>query len=748
VIRRCALVLSLLCAAPLAAQPVEFDPADFGKVILAPKQSAGGGGLTFEQAFGDYQNEPILTYGDNSLPRRLGRPVGRLDVLYDNGKTGVCTAFIVDAQHILTNNHCIPGVGAAGVEAAQFVAGFVDGAQARGAEKFQVSTRPVETSVPLDYSVLRVFGDPSARFGKVDLAVEAPEDAELLWIIGHPQGQAQHISREGCAADDPAVSPEGKLVHSCDTLGGNSGSPVFRITDRKVVALHHAGDNRTGYNFAIPMARILAESAVLKAAVPVAPVPKAPQVDARCEAMLEAAPDYGCAGYETFLETCEAHPLAAMVSRHAERVCELEAAEDARRLAAVPEDKAPAAPAVAKPPAEETARDDAPPAEADAPAPEAPAEKIVDLDALSRDALEEWARKTAREIEEVLDDTGWARADAINAKILTEIFAEAMDGNPLAAPARATVAPHVAKILEIHAKVEEIYAARDLEDKKILARVRGDLAAIKEGTETAARGSAADLLAKLQFYTAERDRLKPLATDVKKQREAAMKALSATLSEPDPGPLAGLTIEFHERTTTLLGFTVEDLVAQNVTYHFLPAPEGHVAYLRCDEGNSTCDGFVQRDGFKFVTGIYSSDLLAPGKDLAAEDLLNAPTATTVEISDERGGSFYPLRDGKRLSWSEAWDWDADPEPEEIYQMSLVQRCCEIHATSNSGRRLVWEIEYTFEGEFLKATYSEWFDPGLGWINRSQGTHLQKDKSEGQRSTTYNKTLRRVISRPD
>ncbi|MBV6637306.1 MAG: hypothetical protein KI788_15560, partial [Mameliella sp.] len=69
-IRRCAVVLSLLCAAPLAAQPVEFDPADFGKVILASRQSAGGGGLTFEQAFGDYQNEPILTYGENSLPRR------------------------------------------------------------------------------------------------------------------------------------------------------------------------------------------------------------------------------------------------------------------------------------------------------------------------------------------------------------------------------------------------------------------------------------------------------------------------------------------------------------------------------------------------------------------------------------------------------------------------------------------------------------------------------------------------------
>ncbi|MBY6119141.1 trypsin-like serine peptidase [Mameliella alba] len=747
-IRRCALVLSLLCAAPLAAQPVEFDPADFGKVILAPKQSAGGGGLTFEQAFGDYQNEPILTYGENSLPRRLGRPVGRLDVLYDNGKTGVCTAFIVDAQHILTNNHCIPGVGGVGVEAAQFVAGFVDGAQARGAEKFQVSTRPVETSVPLDYSVLRVFGDPSARFGKVELAIEAPEDAELLWIIGHPQGQAQHISREGCAADDPAMSPEGKLVHSCDTLGGNSGSPVFRITDRKVVGLHHAGDNRTGYNFAIPMARILAESAVLKAAAPVAPVPKAPQVDARCEAMLEAAPDYGCAGYETFLETCEAHPLAAMVSRHAERVCELEAAEDARRLAAVPEEKAPDAPAVAKPPIEETARDDALPADPDAPAPEDPAEDIVDLDALSRDELEDWARKTARDIEEVLDDTGWARADAINAKILTEMFAEAMDENPLAAPARAAVAPHVAKILEIHAKVEEIYGARDLEDKRILARVRGDLAVIREGTEAAAREAAADLLAKLQLYKTERDRLSPLATEAKEQRKAAMKALSATLIEPDPGPLAGLQFVMRERTTFFTEDELDDSSALDVAYHFLPAPDGHVAYLWCEEGNSKCQGFVQRDGFKFVAADYSASGLEPGKGATAADILNDRAASKVETTEETGGPFYPMRNGKRMTWTENWDWDTDPEPEAIYRMSLVQRCCEIYATSNSGRRLVWEIEYTFETDNLQASYTHWFDPGLGWVISSRGRQVQTGTSKGERGRSINKTLRRVISRPD
>lgn len=305
-------VLGLLTAAPLCAQPVEFDPSDFGKIVVAPRQSAGTG-IVLEQAFGDYQNEPVISYGEKSIARRLGHPVGRLDILYKNGKTGYCTAFIVDTEHLVTNHHCIPGIGDVGAQAAQFVAGYIDPAHPDSAEKFQVAVEPVETNTTLDYSVLRVFGDPSARYGEVKLANADPEPSEFLWIIGHPQGQAQHISREGCAAGDPPVSTEGKVVHTCDTLGGNSGSPVFRISDRAVVALHHAGDNRTGFNFAIPMTRILKNSKVLKAS--------ATETKGACEVLWSAAEQHGCLGYKTFLDQCGTHPLAALARGLADQSC-------------------------------------------------------------------------------------------------------------------------------------------------------------------------------------------------------------------------------------------------------------------------------------------------------------------------------------------------------------------------------------------------------------------------------------------
>jgi phosphoribosylaminoimidazole-succinocarboxamide synthase len=318
------------------AQPVEFDPDDFGKIVIQPRQATGGD-LTFEQAFGEYQNEPIITYGENSPAVRLGKPIGRLDMMYVNGKTGYCTAFIVDEEHIVTNHHCVPGMDGdptgkvSNVQAAQFVAGYIKPGRAAGVDRYTVSPQIVETNRELDYTVLKVFGNPSAKYGLMELAAEDPEDGEFLWIIGHPQGQSQHISREGCAAAAPAISDEGKLVHTCDTLGGNSGSPVIRISDKRVIGLHHAGDNRTGFNMAIPMRRILAQSRVLHAAAPPQPVQppvvvnppvvKPPVQVSLCDALWNEAKSLGCGGYEAYMEQCSTHTFAIMAKAMIAREC-------------------------------------------------------------------------------------------------------------------------------------------------------------------------------------------------------------------------------------------------------------------------------------------------------------------------------------------------------------------------------------------------------------------------------------------
>ena len=70
-----------------------FDRASFGSVVLSRTQAVGTD-IQLESAVGLYNNEPIRNYGSDSVFAKIGRSVGRLDVLTDKGNFP-CTAFIV-----------------------------------------------------------------------------------------------------------------------------------------------------------------------------------------------------------------------------------------------------------------------------------------------------------------------------------------------------------------------------------------------------------------------------------------------------------------------------------------------------------------------------------------------------------------------------------------------------------------------------------------------------------------------------
>ena len=78
-----------------------FDRASYkhDTVVLSQPQS-GGTRLQLEAAVGSYNNELIGTYGSDSAFARIGKSVGRLDVVTDNG-VFPCTAFIVSKKYIL-----------------------------------------------------------------------------------------------------------------------------------------------------------------------------------------------------------------------------------------------------------------------------------------------------------------------------------------------------------------------------------------------------------------------------------------------------------------------------------------------------------------------------------------------------------------------------------------------------------------------------------------------------------------------
>ena len=335
------IALALISFANLAqSQNLEgFDRASFGSVVLSRTQAVGAD-IQLESAVGLYNNEPIRNYGSDSVFAQIGKSVGRLDVLTDKGNFP-CTAFIVSKKYILTNYHCSFGmldnerVGATRIDAVQFVAGYTQTGIDEGTKKYTVIPTPVEFSAELDYAVLEVLGNPSQEYGKLKLVSTVPNDRAPFWVIGHPRGEGQRISREKCRASSPAVSKT-KLLHTCDTLPGNSGSPVIDAGLQVVVALHHAGISNDSVNAAILMSKILENSDVLAAyrapnAVPKAePKPiKTVEITA-CDALYSAAAEAkACYAYEAYFKSCRDHTLAPIADGYIKEFCQVQEVAEA-----------------------------------------------------------------------------------------------------------------------------------------------------------------------------------------------------------------------------------------------------------------------------------------------------------------------------------------------------------------------------------------------------------------------------------
>ena len=311
---------------------ISFDRSSFGKAVWSQTESTVTD-IQLELSIGDYKNEPIINYSDRSDLAKFGRSVGRLDVLTDKG-IHRCTAFIVSKQYILTNYHCSLGVlendrlGATRIDAITFIAGYTQTGVEEGTRKYVTLANAVEFNKQLDYAVLEVIGDPSAEYGELKLASLAPQSGDPFWIIGHPMGEGQRVSREKCRASEPAVSV-GKLLHTCDTLPGNSGSPVIDISLRQVVALHHAGSKKDSVNFAILMSEILKNSRVLsayKAPISVNPLtPKITEMTA-CDALYsEAKEAKACYAYEAYFKSCRSHSLAPIANGYIKEFCQVQA---------------------------------------------------------------------------------------------------------------------------------------------------------------------------------------------------------------------------------------------------------------------------------------------------------------------------------------------------------------------------------------------------------------------------------------
>jgi V8-like Glu-specific endopeptidase len=223
---------------PVARPPVEGPPVQWRSDVHTTQTTSLAQAQTEPRTFADAIDDEEKLIGRNNLVPvsflelglRAARPVAYL---------GSGTGFLVDADHLITNNHVIPDVQTAKSTVAWFNYQHDVNGKLLPIDEFKFDPGAFfHTNVELDYTVVRMRGHPGAIWGSLPLLADLPvEVGQYVAIIQHPAGQKKQVA----LSDNEVAFVDDRVVqYLTDTLPGSSGSPVFDEKWR-VVALHHSG---------------------------------------------------------------------------------------------------------------------------------------------------------------------------------------------------------------------------------------------------------------------------------------------------------------------------------------------------------------------------------------------------------------------------------------------------------------------------------------------------------------------------
>jgi len=181
--------------------------------------------------------------------RRHSPAVARLRFIIPGQGQATCTGFMVGVRLMMTNEHCISNK----EEALTAIADFNYDSSASNPTRVRVEAL-VSGNAALDYALLKLAapGPPSTGRLFFNPAPAPPgkrpaaAGGDTLFIIQHPSGLPKEVSIADCAVSGTrlvGVQPASQtdFGHTCDTLGGSSGSPVLSWNSGRIVGLHHFG---------------------------------------------------------------------------------------------------------------------------------------------------------------------------------------------------------------------------------------------------------------------------------------------------------------------------------------------------------------------------------------------------------------------------------------------------------------------------------------------------------------------------
>lgn len=219
-------------------------------------QKSGGG---WRSLIGPDQREQIFKYADDEDITRASRAVAKLSFVKD-GLPYVCTGFMIAADKLMTNHHCVASQEVCGSTVAIFGYQYDEAGVLNHGTQYECDEVVSKDSI-LDYSILRLRGAPGSLWGELELSTGEPQQDQQVYIVQHPAGEPKQISRVDCRVSMAVADGLGQgtdAAHVCDTLGGSSGSPVLDLNHR-VVGLHHFGVGQGAFwnqNRAVRMSRI------------------------------------------------------------------------------------------------------------------------------------------------------------------------------------------------------------------------------------------------------------------------------------------------------------------------------------------------------------------------------------------------------------------------------------------------------------------------------------------------------------
>jgi V8-like Glu-specific endopeptidase len=167
-----------------------------------------------------------------------------------------CTAFLINEDTIMTNNHCIANPTYA-VNVKAFFRNLDGTRTSYNCDQF------IMTSTIYDFTLVKCANSPGLKYGWVGLADTKPSLLEKIYIV---QENCDYIANPYCSVNkyvafgDVLLSQNSRVYHNADTLPGSSGSPIFSQESTQVIGIHNAGSPATAnspeMNMGVPMYQI------------------------------------------------------------------------------------------------------------------------------------------------------------------------------------------------------------------------------------------------------------------------------------------------------------------------------------------------------------------------------------------------------------------------------------------------------------------------------------------------------------